>query len=51
MRSWAMRTASERCLAMSAFMRIEVCMPTRPSMPNAITARATSASTSDTPRA
>src|SRR5688572_10244971 len=45
-----MRVASERCLAMSAFSRSVDCTPTTASMPNAITASATIASTSETPR-
>ena len=48
--SSAMRTASERCLATSEFSRSVDCSPTMAIMPKAITAIATMASTSETPR-
>ncbi len=50
MASSAMRTASERCLATSEFSRIVDCSATMAIMPKAITAIATTASISDTPR-
>ena len=47
---WASRTASERCLATSLFMRSVACSPTTATAPMAITAIDTRASSSETPR-